>query len=97
VTAASASRLELTAWERDCLDHELWYWRQMGAKEDAIRLLFRMTPVTYYRRLNLLLDTERALAAEPVLVNRLRRIRDSRRVAREARLAMAGTDERDPL
>ncbi|MFJ4784317.1 DUF3263 domain-containing protein [Streptomyces sp. NPDC088794] len=50
-----------------------------GAKERAIREELGLAPVRYYQLLNALLDDERALAHDPVTVNRLRRIRDRRR------------------
>ncbi|MER6564984.1 DUF3263 domain-containing protein [Streptomyces sp. NPDC001093] len=53
-----------------------------GAKERAIREELGLSPVRYYQLLNALLDDERALAADPVTVNRLRRVRDSRRTER---------------
>jgi len=37
-----------------------------------------MSPVRYYQRLNLLIDVPAAMAAHPVLLGRLRRIRDRR-------------------
>lgn len=37
-----------------------------------------MSPTRYYQRLNILLEDVEALAAYPVLVHRLTRIRDSR-------------------
>jgi hypothetical protein len=48
-----------------------------GAKEAAIRDDLGMTPVRYYQRLNQIVDTEAALAHDPVNVNRLRRIRSA--------------------
>ncbi|WP_328872206.1 DUF3263 domain-containing protein [Streptomyces sp. NBC_00287] len=53
-----------------------------GAKERAIREELGLAPVRYYQLLNALLDDERALAHDPVTVNRLRRVRDSRRAER---------------
>ncbi|MFF7554663.1 DUF3263 domain-containing protein [Streptomyces olivaceus] len=53
-----------------------------GAKERAIREELGLAPVRYYQLLNALLDDPRALAADPVTVNRLRRIRESRRAER---------------
>ena len=37
-----------------------------------------MTPINYYQKLNTLLDKPEALAEDPALVRRLRRIADSR-------------------
>ncbi|MEU6507744.1 MULTISPECIES: DUF3263 domain-containing protein [Streptomyces] len=50
-----------------------------GAKERAIREELGLAPVRYYQLLNALLDDERALAHDPVTVNRLRRVRESHR------------------
>jgi hypothetical protein len=53
-----------------------------GAKERAIREELGLAPVRYYQLLNALMDDERALAHDPVTVNRLRRVRESRRAER---------------
>ncbi|MEU6522444.1 DUF3263 domain-containing protein [Streptomyces sp. NPDC046924] len=53
-----------------------------GVKERAIREELGLAPVRYYQLLNALLDDPRALAHDPVTVNRLRRVRDSRRAQR---------------
>ncbi|MFK4543709.1 hypothetical protein RKD29_003305 [Streptomyces tendae] len=53
-----------------------------GAKERAVREELGLAPVRYYQLLNALLDDPRALAFDPVTVNRLRRIRESRRAER---------------
>lgn len=65
----------LTDQQQQILDFEAQWWATAGGKEDAIRDQLAMTPVRYYQQLNQLLDTEAALAHDPVLVNRLRRIR----------------------
>jgi hypothetical protein len=54
-------------------------WSGPGAKERAIREQLGISPTRYYQLLNALLDDPRALAHDPVTVNRLRRIRDARR------------------
>ncbi|MFK4065814.1 DUF3263 domain-containing protein [Streptomyces sp. NPDC029674] len=54
-------------------------WPGPGAKERAIREELGMVPVRYYQVLNALLDDTRALAHDPITVNRLRRVRESRR------------------
>ncbi|TYP82044.1 DUF3263 domain-containing protein [Blastococcus xanthinilyticus] len=50
-----------------------------GLKERHIRERFGMDPTRFYQRVNAMLDDEAALAAEPLLVGRLRRIRETRR------------------
>ncbi|MFJ4038321.1 DUF3263 domain-containing protein [Microbacterium sp. NPDC090007] len=52
-------------------------WRRhAGAKEEAIRAEFDITPARYYQLLGRLIDTPEALAHDPMLVRRLRRRRD---------------------
>jgi hypothetical protein len=67
---------------RDILALERRGFSGPGAKERAIREQLGLSPVRYYQLLNALLDDERALAADPVTVNRLRRVRESRRAER---------------
>jgi hypothetical protein len=74
--------VELTERERAVLALEGLAWRSPGAKEAAIRERLGLSPVRYYQLLNALLNREEALAHAPVLVNRLRRLRDTRRAAR---------------
>lgn len=69
---------ELTERERRILDFEQRWWRHAGSKEQAIRDTFELSATRYYQLLNALLDHPAALAAEPVLIGRLRRLRSSR-------------------
>ncbi|WP_203997698.1 DUF3263 domain-containing protein [Micromonospora lutea] len=64
--------------ERDILAFERQWWRHAGAKEQAIRDRFGLSATRYYQLLNALLDNPAALAADPVLVGRLARLRASR-------------------
>ncbi|MDI1465822.1 DUF3263 domain-containing protein [Catellatospora sp. KI3] len=68
----------LTERERLILDFEKQWWRHAGAKEQAIRDRFEISSTRYYQVLNALLDNPAALAHDPVLVGRLRRLRGSR-------------------
>ncbi|GAA0489536.1 DUF3263 domain-containing protein [Streptomyces stramineus] len=68
--------------DRAVLDLERQSWPGPGAKERAVRERLGITPTRYYQLLNALLDDPRALAHDPVTVNRLRRIRDARRERR---------------
>ncbi|WP_415949748.1 DUF3263 domain-containing protein [Streptomyces sp. KLOTTS4A1] len=72
----------LGARERAVLAIEQRNWVSPGAKERAIREELAMSPTRYHQLLNVLLDDERALAHDPVTVNRLRRIRAERRARR---------------
>ena len=67
------------------LDFERSWWRYAGAKESSIKELFDLTPPRYYQLLNDLIDREVALLASPMLVKRLRRLRQARTNARSAR------------
>lgn len=71
--------------EHDILAFERQWWKYAGAKEEAIRELFGMSPTRYYQVLNAVVDRQEALAADPMLVKRLRRLRASRQKARAAR------------
>ncbi|MEU5789313.1 DUF3263 domain-containing protein [Micromonospora purpureochromogenes] len=68
----------LTEREQRILAFEQQWWKHAGAKEQAIRDTFGLSATRYYQLLNALLDRPAALAAEPVLVGRLRRLRSSR-------------------
>lgn len=72
---------------RDCriLDFERQWWRHVGAKEDAIRSQFALTPARYYQVLNAVIDLPAAVQYDPMLVRRLLRARDARTSARTAR------------
>jgi hypothetical protein len=60
------------------LAFERQWWRQAGSKEQAIRDTFGLSATRYYQLLNALLDDPVALALEPVVIQRLRRLRVSR-------------------
>jgi hypothetical protein len=68
----------LTEREQQILAFERQWWRHVGAKEQAIRDTFQLSATRYYQLLNGLLDNPAALAADPVLVGRLRRLRSAR-------------------
>ncbi len=73
---------ELSEREVGILDFERRWWRHAGSKEQAIRDEFGLSATRYYQLLNRLLDRTEALAYDPMLVKRLRRLRASRSRAR---------------
>ena len=75
----------LSSRDQQMLALERQWWKYAGAKEQAIRELFDLSATHYYQILNTLIDTEDALAHDPMLVKRLRRLRTSRQRARTAR------------
>ena len=64
------------------LDFERQWWRYAGAKETGIKEQFNLSAREYYELLNNLIDREDALAASPLLIKRLRRLREARIAAR---------------
>lgn len=71
--------------DRDILAFERQWWKFAGAKEQAIREQFSMSATRYYQVLNALIDRPEALAEDPLLVRRLRRLRSARQRQRSAR------------
>ena len=80
-----ATAATLSDRDRRILEFERQWWKYAGAKEQAIRDLFDMSGTRYYQLLNGLIDTPEALAFDPMLVKRLRRMRAARQRARSAR------------
>ncbi len=74
----TASTSGLTTLEREMLAFERKWWRQAGAKEQAIKDTFGLSATRYYQLLNTLIELPRALADDPLLVQRLRRLRSKR-------------------
>lgn len=59
--------------------------RHDAAKEEAIRVRFEVSSARYYQLVDLLISRPEALRADPLLVSRLLRLRDSRVARRTAR------------
>ena len=76
----------LTRREHDILAFERQWWKYAGSKEDAIKELFSMSATRYYQVLNALVDRPEALAVDPLLVRRLRRMRAARQRQRSERV-----------
>ncbi|HSK28250.1 MAG TPA: DUF3263 domain-containing protein [Jiangellales bacterium] len=83
--AAERAGSRLADRDRQILDFERQWWRYAGAKEQAVRDLFDMSATRYYQVLNALIDSPEAIAYDPMLVKRLRRLRATRQRARSAR------------
>ena len=90
--AAGPAGGELTAREQEMLAFERQWWRHAGAKEAAIRARFDLPPTRYYQALNALVDRPAALAVDPLVVRRLRRLRAARGQRRSSHLL--GNDNR---
>lgn len=71
--------------DRALLDFESRWTRHGAAKEEAVRRELGLAPARYYQLLERLVDDQDALAHDPMLVHRLRRLRDARERERRAR------------
>lgn len=69
---------KLSERDKEMLTFENLWWKYQGFKDSAIRERFDLSPVHYYLRLNMLIETEEALAFNPMVVNRLRRLKATR-------------------
>ena len=70
---------------REVLDFERELGATVPAKSAAVRARFGVSPARYHQLLNRLLDRPEALEYDPMLVQRLRRLREVRRRKRFAR------------
>ncbi len=91
---ASLVPMSLTERDRAILDFERGWWAEAGPKDTAIRERFELSGTRYYQLLNELLDDPAAYDYDPLLVRRLRRLRDRRRRARVEGRPMSQLDGR---
>ena len=83
--------MPLSSRDRAILDFEREWWALPGPKDQAIRQHLDLSPARYYQVLTDLLDSGDALDYDPLVVRRLRRLRERRRRARwEGRPAGGG-------
>jgi hypothetical protein len=66
----------LTRLEKSVLDFERVLWNHIRAKEEAIRKTFDVSPARYFQFLAVIIRKDAALDHDPLLVRRLRRLRD---------------------
>lgn len=69
---------------RQILDFEREAWQLAVTKERAIRERFGFSPARYHQLLHRIIDRPEAVTYDPMLVRRLRRLREIRRRARTA-------------
>ena len=74
--------MALSERDRAILDFERSWWTETGPKEEAIRSRFGLSSTRYYQLLGGLIDGPDAEAYDPLVVRRLRRVRNLRRRAR---------------
>ena len=81
----------LSAQETEILEFERRWWRYGGAKDAVVREHLGISSATYYQAINAMLDKPAAMAHDPLLVKRLRRLRMARQRQRSTR-RMEGQD-----
>jgi Protein of unknown function (DUF3263) len=82
---------------REVLDFERTWWQAGASKDAAIRERLGLSPTRYYQVLNRAIDLQAALEYDPMLVRRLRRLRDRRRRIRfPARAQRSGAGRAGP-
>jgi hypothetical protein len=74
--------MALSERDRAILDFERSWWAEPGPKELAIRQRFDLSATRYYQVLGALIESSDAADYDPLVVRRLRRLRDRRRRAR---------------
>jgi hypothetical protein len=74
--------MPLTERDKAILDFERHWWSEPGPKDAAIRDRFELSATRYYQILGELLESADAIDYDPLVVRRLRRLRDRRRRAR---------------
>ncbi|MCH2627891.1 MAG: DUF3263 domain-containing protein [Acidimicrobiales bacterium] len=80
-----SSHQKLSQRDLDILEFEQSWWESDVPKDQAVREQFQLTESEYALVLDELIASDEALVAEPLLVRRLRRIRDRRRQEHTAR------------
>ena len=78
--------------DREILAFEAKWWRYAGNKADAIMRTFDMSPIRYAQILNRVLDDPEAQRLDPLLVARLRRLRDQRVTERDQRRGLPNAE-----
>jgi len=75
----NAHCVPLSPVEMSLIEFERTWWSDDQPKDAAIAEQFSLTTAEYYEQLHALIDSDEALAHDPLVVRRLRRMRDRRR------------------
>lgn len=73
------------------IEFERTWWEADQPKDAAIADQFSLTTAEYYEQLHALIDSDEALEHDPLVVRRLRRMRDRRRRERFGEIADSAT------
>ena len=74
--------MALTERDRAIIEFERTWWSEDSSKESIIRDRFALSTTRYYELLGDLIDSDEAYEFDPLVIRRLRRLRDRRRRAR---------------
>jgi hypothetical protein len=74
--------MALTERDRAIIEFERTWWSEDASKESIIRERFELSTTRYYELLGELIDSDEAYGFDPLVIRRLRRLRDRRRKAR---------------
>ena len=74
--------MALTDRDRAIIEFERTWWSEESSKEVLIRENFDLSTTRYYEILGELIDSQEAYEFDPLVIRRLRRLRDRRRRAR---------------
>lgn len=77
--------MALTERDRAIIEFERTWWSEDVSKETIIRERFELSTTRYYELLGDLIDSDEAYEFDPLVIRRLRRLRDRRRRARYER------------
>ncbi len=77
--------MALTDRDRAIIEFERTWWSEDASKESIIRERFELSTTRYYELLGELIDSDEAHDFDPLVIRRLRRLRDRRRRARYER------------
>ena len=83
----NAAGVPLSKIEMSLIEFERTWWEDDQPKDQAIAEQFSLTTAEYYEQLHALIDSDEALEHDPLVVRRLRRMRDRRRRERFGEIA----------
>lgn len=87
VPTGNARWVPLSKTEMLLIEFERTWWSDDQPKDAAIAEQFALTTAEYYEQLHALIDSDEALEHDPLVVRRLRRMRDRRRRERFGEIA----------
>ena len=87
LSTGHAASVALSKMDMLLIEFERTWWADDQPKDAAIAEQFSLTTAEYYEQLHALIDSDEALEHDPLVVRRLRRMRDRRRRERFGEIA----------